>query len=81
MSEKLRPCIVKGKKSFFHKWSEVSKIVDPSPLLNGHSGGVVRVTVGIVENEDNGAVHECYPYEIRFTDRNIGEPQEDISVV
>ncbi len=78
--ENLRPCFVKGKKSYFHKWSEVSKVVGPSPLTGEH-GGIVRITVGIIEDAESGSISERYPYEIRFTDRNIGEPQEDISVV
>ena len=67
-SNELRMCVVMGKKAFFHKWSEISKLVDPSPLLGGHSGGVVRITVGIIEYEEDGTVHEAYPYEIRFID-------------
>lgn len=63
----LRPCIVASNKAYFHKWINKSKIVDPSPMIGGHRGGVVSFTVGIIEYED-GVVHECNPYEIRFTD-------------
>lgn len=65
----LRPCsLVSGREAVFHKWIEKARIVDPSPMMGGHDGGVIRYTVGIVEYE-NGEVHECYPTEIRFTDR------------
>ena len=43
----LRPCKVNGKKALFHTWSNKSKIVDPSPLMGGHNGGVLKWTVGI----------------------------------
>lgn len=51
----LRPCIVKGRKALFHKWSVKSK-----------------ETVAIIEYED-GAVTECYPYEIKFVDAKFKE--------
>ncbi len=49
----LRLCEVNGKRAYFHKWGVVGM---SSPR---------EVTVGIVEYQD-GTVHECYPYEIRF---------------
>lgn len=64
----LRPCIVKDKKALFHEWSEVRKIVPPSYMVGGHSGGLISQTFGIVELED-GTVKECYPYEIKFLDK------------
>lgn len=67
VQKELRPCMVKKRKALFHRWSDKSEIVSPSPMIGGHSGGVIRLTVGIVEYED-GVVTECYPYEIRFLD-------------
>lgn len=61
----LRPCIVKNRKALFHKWNDKSKILEPSPMVGGHGGGILKYTVGIIEYED-GVVTECYPYEIRF---------------
>jgi hypothetical protein len=63
----LRPCIVNNRKALFHKWSDKSKVVSPSPMVGGPVGGVINYTVGIIEYED-GVVTECYPYEIRFVD-------------
>jgi hypothetical protein len=68
----LRPCIVKGRKALFHKWSDKSNIVPPSPMIGGHDGGVLKLTVGIIEYED-GVITECYPYEIRFVDAKFTE--------
>lgn len=62
----LRRCIVKDKQALFHRWAEKSKIVDPSPMIGGHKGGVLKLTVGIVEYLIDGTIHECYPEEIRF---------------
>lgn len=68
----LRPCIVKDRKALFHRWSDKSEIVAPSPMVGGHNGGVIRITVGIIEYED-GVITECYPYEIRFVDTVFNE--------
>jgi hypothetical protein len=68
IGSQLRPCIVKGKAALFHCWSDKSDVLAPSLMAGGHNGGVVRYTVGIIEYIDGGAVHECYPSEIRFTD-------------
>ncbi len=68
----LRPCIVKDRKALFHKWSEKSQITQPSAMIGGHNGGVIRITVGIIEYED-GVVTECYPYEIKFIDNKFQE--------
>lgn len=62
----VRKCIVKNKEAHFHRWAEVSKVVAPSMFAGGHDGGVIKLTVGIIEYIDDGTVHECYPSEIRF---------------
>lgn len=72
INAELRPCIVKGKKALFHKWSDRSSILDPSPKIGGHSGGVLKYTAGIIEYE-NGAVTECHPSEIKFKDGRFNE--------
>jgi len=68
----LRSCIVKDKKALFHKWCDNSKILNPSPMVGGHNGGVLKYTVAIIEYE-NGVVTECYPYEVKFIDRKFKE--------
>lgn len=66
----LRPCKVGDRKALFHKWSERTGILEPSPMIGGHQGGVLKYTVGIVEFE-NGKVGERFPNEIKFTDYKI----------
>ena len=70
-NSEMRPCVVTtkegDKKAFFHRWSEHSEVIGPSPLRGGHSGGTVRFTVAIVEYED-GRVGEINPEFIRFLD-------------
>lgn len=71
----LRPCIVfpyehiktDGAKALFHRWGEESRVIGPSPLRGGHSGGSVHFTVAIVEYED-GTVGKVSPECIRFLD-------------
>lgn len=66
----LRPCIVNGRKALFHTWNEKSQVIQPSPMVGGHGGGLIKTTVGIIEYED-GIVTECYPYEIKFCDNEF----------
>lgn len=47
-------------------------VVEPSPMIGGHSGGQMSLTLAIVEYED-GTVHEAYPHEVVFTDKKAGE--------
>ena len=68
----LRPCLIKGKRAWFHRWNEVRQVVPPSNMVSGHCGGVVSQTFAIVELED-GTVKECYPYEIKFLDEKYKE--------
>lgn len=70
IESELRPCLVNDKRALFHKWSDKSQIVDPSPLMGGHQGGVLKYTVGIIECED-GQVCECMPSQIKFIDSKM----------
>ena len=56
-------------KGYFHKWSDRFWTIGESPMVGGYAAGQMSQTVAIVEYED-GTVHEHYPLEIRFTDRN-----------
>lgn len=62
-----RPCYYKGRKAVFHKWSQFSNIIPPSPMIGGHGGGVVSGTRAIIETA-NGVVLEVQPMEIQFAD-------------
>lgn len=68
----LRPCKIGREKALFHTWSNKSEIVSPSPMMGGHSGGVLKWTVGIVEYE-NGNVGEVLPKSIKFLDEKHKE--------
>lgn len=67
-----RECMVKIKNEWqhgwFHEWDHVAEIVNPSPLVGGHSGGLIQHTVAIVEMDD-GFVIELYPNLVRFIDK------------
>ena len=63
----VRPIYYQNKKALFHKWSTVSRIVEPSVLRGGHGGGVISMTVAIIETED-GKIHEVAPTDIWFAD-------------
>ena len=74
-----RPCLVKRDcdkwskkrkevvKALFHCWVHKSEVVSPSPMLGGHSGGVVSGVLGLVENED-GSISQIHPSRIKFLD-------------
>lgn len=70
LSGEYRPCMVKDRKALFHRWEEKASIRDA--VMIGTTSGQLAATVGIVEYED-GTVHECYPYEIRFCDSKFKE--------
>lgn len=63
----MRLCMVNGRKGIFHRWDQVSELVAPSPMRNGHSGGIVRYTVGIIEYED-GSVASVPEKDVTFFD-------------
>lgn len=68
----LRPCIANGKKALFHTFEQFSKIVPPSIMVGGDSGGVMAEVFAIVEYED-GTVGRAYISELTFTDRKPPE--------
>lgn len=70
IEHELRPCIVNQQRALFHCWERKSEIIPPSPMVGGHSGGVVNLNLGIIERED-GTIHEAYPEEIRFIDGKV----------
>lgn len=74
-----RPCLVKRDcdkwdkkrkevvKALFHCWVHKSEVVSPSPMVGGHSGGVVSGVLGLVEYED-GTIDQIHPSRIKFLD-------------
>lgn len=70
IKKELRPCRVNRKKALFHKWEEVSEIIEPSALIGGHKGGELKYTVGIVEME-NGKLGRFLPSQIKFVDNEV----------
>ena len=66
----LRPCLANDRKAFFHRWTECSNVVPPSPMVGGTPSSYS--TFAIVEYED-GTISRCYPEEIKFLDREEDE--------
>lgn len=70
LKRELRPCIVAGQKALFHGWEQKADVIPPSPMRGGHSGGEIKLALGIIERED-GTIHKAYPEEIRFIDGKV----------
>lgn len=51
--------ILGSKRCLFHCWSTESRVVPPSNLRGGHSGGTISETVGILEFEDGSIMKLC----------------------
>ena len=47
-STNYRPCVVDGKKAVFHRWFDVCRVVEPSPMIGGAPGGQIQRTYGLV---------------------------------
>lgn len=58
--------------ALFHCWAHKSNVVEPSPMVGGHPGGVVSGLVGIVEFV-HGDIHEVNPCDITFLDNKHEE--------
>lgn len=73
-SPKPRPCLVSVEKwhGLFYGIFQQSYIVPPSPLVGGHSGGVVSNPIALVENEYGELlVIDPTAMQIVFVDREI----------
>lgn len=68
----LRTCKYKDKNYLFHCWEHYSEIIESSPMMGGHSGGVIGCTFAILEDEQ-GKICRVQPYEITFTDKIFRE--------
>ena len=55
------------KSAAFHMFSERSYPVEPSPMMGGHPGGVIKYPVAVVEYE-NGQIAEVEANKVRFID-------------
>lgn len=68
----LRMCEIKiseGETStaIFHRWVVHRELVVASPMVGGHPGGTIELTMGLVEFLD-GKIAEVIPNRIRFLD-------------
>ena len=61
-----RLCEVDGEIGYFYTWEQFSTVVDASPMIGGHPGGVVAKVYGIIEFPDR--VHRVEPTKIKFVD-------------
>lgn len=68
----MRTCKFRDKNYLFHCWEHYSEIIEPSPMIGGHTGGVIGCVFGIIEDE-NGKVFRVPAYEITFTDNKLKE--------
>lgn len=72
----LRPCYIWvgdiRKRALFHCWSFNSKVIEPSPMIGGHKGGIIAYTTALVELED-GTVLNVFPENLVFDDHILEE--------
>lgn len=66
VEHELRLCEVDGELGYFHTWEQWSNVVDASPMIGGHPGGVIGQIYGIVEFKDR--VERVSPHRIKFCD-------------
>lgn len=62
----LRLCEVDGELGYFHTWEHYSTVIDASPMIGGHPGGVISYVRGIVEFKDG--VRRVTAESIKFCD-------------
>lgn len=62
-----RKCIFKKEVYTFHGFYQESNVIPPSPLVGGHSGGVIAYPVAIIEDE-KGNVMEVEATSIQFVE-------------
>jgi hypothetical protein len=62
-----RKCIFKKEVYTFHGFYQESNVIPPSPLVGGHSGGVIAYPVAIIEDE-KGNVMEVEAMKIQFVE-------------
>lgn len=72
IKQELRPCKAGSLNGLFHRWIEEADVIEPSLMIGGHPGGVVRMTFGIVEFED-GTIDKIVPSKISFLDNKFNE--------
>lgn len=63
----MRLCRAKGIKAIFHRWSETSYVIPPSPMIGGHNGGTIQYATAIVEYK-NGQITEVVANDVVFFD-------------
>lgn len=57
----MRPCVVKGRKAFFHCWEHKAWVVEPGISIGSHPA----------IQADRPLLCSAYPYEITFTDKEL----------
>lgn len=64
-----RKCIFKKEVYTFHGFYQESNVIPPSPLVGGHSGGVIAYPVAIIENR-KGKLMEVEATSIQFVEES-----------
>ena len=62
-----RKCIFKKEVYTFHGFYQESNVIPPSPLVGGHSGGVIAYPVAIIEDK-KGKLMEVEATYIQFVE-------------
>ena len=62
-----RKCIFKKEVYTFHGFYQGSNVIPPSPLVGGHSGGVIAYPVAIIEDK-KGKLMEVEATSIQFVE-------------
>lgn len=62
-----RKCIFKKEVYTFHGFYQESNVIPPSPLVGGHSGGVIAYSVAIIEDK-KGKLMEVEATSIQFVE-------------
>lgn len=66
ITDERRECVVNGKVGYFCCWEQYANVVEPSPMMGGHSGGQLAAVYGIVEFDEG--VRRVSVADIQFTD-------------
>ena len=65
INNKNRKCIFRKEAYTFHGFYQKSDVIPPSPLVGGHSGGVIAYPVAIIEGK-KGELMEVEATSIQF---------------
>ena len=77
ISSKYRVCRANGKIAWFHRWTEISQVAAPSPMVGGHPGGQLSEPFAIVEY-GYGKIDMVSPCKIEFLDNPNRKAMQEV---